>query len=73
MQTYWLMDSDRKEKKDGGKKDPWAQTKAASNSKLQHTFVVASIEIMANNISINFGSLIHVGNKKEPHIGNCIQ
>ena len=26
MQTYWLMDSDRKEKKEGGKKEPWAQT-----------------------------------------------
>ena len=67
------MDSDRKEKKEGGKKDPWAQPKAASNSKLQHAFVVASIEIMANNISINFGSLIHVRNRKEPYIGNCIQ
>ena len=67
------MDSDRKEKKEGGKKDPWAQTKAASNLKLQLAFVVASMEIMANNISINFGSLIHVGNKKEPYIGNCIQ
>ena len=44
------MDSDRKEKKEGGKKDPWAQTKDASNQKLEHAFVVARIEIMANNI-----------------------